>query len=1491
MTMRGNSLVNYAAGIAVPDWTTPTLWTYSGSAVAAPKVLGSGTPGFAAAVTAASGGVWAVTYSGVLWEVPTVSNPVAHLLTSGELYVACAFAGSGIYALNSSGVVRNVANLAVGTFGVPGISLVSSGSTLFTPIPTLSGVGTMAVPAGTTGLISFSAVMATPTCIAAASSGNRLVLGGFGITPYLSGAAATDLNLADPTRVIGVGTGRAILWTTSRGAMSDAWTQGQVVTGAATLTDVVWTPAGTQALATSPASGAIQVFNYSAGILSLAQTLTVSAAVSIAAGSSTNVLIAQSGLARVAFASAALGVWTSGIALTGLTGAVAVTTYAPASAAVAIAYSGGLALTALGSGGTWVAPTIVPLSFAPTLLTADNFGQIYAVASGFMAVVSNGVVVGSGTLPAGTPTGLAIQQGRLCVAMPSVSAIYLMGLTAPSVWTQMGSAALALGATVGLGLSQSTLFVLGSGSTVTYGFSGSPYTLTPVRIGTVSQWTGAAWVTTAMGPGRTPSAVNFDASGIAWVATVQNDLWGLSAAGTVLTSGVVPQQPGQSQTVPLGVSSLIVASGQVFAATSMAGMLINTGVSGTTVPFTESAPGTIVTNNISTIVNSINEQWSLVVTPSSGNRVAVNGVADTTTSQVIELYYDNSHQVWREEASGLWWAKAVASGAWLPVSGTLVSPIPGFTESPSGTVVTGSVLSITNSVGQIWKIVTSPTLSGQVAVDTGTGLIVDPTTSTVIELYYDANHRVWQENAALLWRYKTVASDTWLPSGGTSVNPTFTESSSGTVVTGNVLTITNNIGQVWKISPTVSGQVSVDTGSGFVVDSTTSGIIELYYDSSDRVWKENSSLFWQYKSVASDTWTPVGGTMVGPVFTESPSGTTVTGNVAVITNSVGQVWKIVPTVSGQIAVDTGAGFVTDTITQQVVELYYDASHRVWQENALVPPLWFYKTVASDSWLPAGGTTTSPVGFAESPSGTTVTGNVLTITSSIGEVWKIAPTVSGQVAVNTGSGFVTDTITQQVIELYYDAGRLIWQENALLLWWYKSVSSDTWLPVGGTSISPVTLPPPPSGFVSDASGVVMRRTYDVWTGWGSVLFPNGQDGSSSIGTNSAAAHITALNSIWSGTGYAPLCRVYCETFSPSNMIAFLRAVQAGVPGFKVTLTFVPRTGVANLQAVLADSVNSGLNYVSHVEGTNEPNNTQGLGTGPTTPQESADDQTTVFNDPHTAGLPVMTPSVADNVGDPNFIQDYFTGSTLNQIRANSNIANIHNYPNSGGGAHEMQARTQGISQIYNGYRPATTEYHPLLYNFYGGPQQTDVNLGAIWTAIYKLSSYYEFNHQILEWFCHYDYGWDFAQPFYAIPVGLFKNYNQNAPTQSALLMRALMRICADTGAGKTTFAPRKLNITSTGLPSGVNQYAGGKIRVMQRSDGTAFAIITNEQDFFSGTTSPVTITFVEGPKSLVRLYAPCYPITGNPVIANSFNNSSSVSLTLRWPDIQVLEIHP
>ena len=149
----------------------------------------------------------------------------------------------------------------------------------------------------------------------------------------------------------------------------------------------------------------------------------------------------------------------------------------------------------------------------------------------------------------------------------------MFGLASSGALTQQSSMPLAIG-TTGLALSETTLFAMQASGTALYGFSGSPYALTPALSGIAGFWNGSAWTTKGLGVGHLPAAIGLDASGGAWVATVQNTLWHVASDGTVLSSGILQQYPGQAQTVPLCSSALLVASGGVYVATSIPGVLV-----------------------------------------------------------------------------------------------------------------------------------------------------------------------------------------------------------------------------------------------------------------------------------------------------------------------------------------------------------------------------------------------------------------------------------------------------------------------------------------------------------------------------------------------------------------------------------------------------------------------------------------------------------------------------------------------------------------------------------------------------------------------------------------------------------------------------------------------------------------------------------------------------------------------------------------------------
>ena len=79
------------------------------------------------------------------------------------------------------------------------------------------------------------------------------------------------------------------------------------------------------------------------------------------------------------------------------------------------------------------------------------------------------------------------------------------------------------------------------------------------------------------------------------------------------------------------------------------------------------------------IVDAHGNSWTIT----ASGQVAVNGVADATTGNVIELAYEKG-VVWQENTAELWWSKTLPTDAWGPAAGTATSPVP-TTSTPTPT--------------------------------------------------------------------------------------------------------------------------------------------------------------------------------------------------------------------------------------------------------------------------------------------------------------------------------------------------------------------------------------------------------------------------------------------------------------------------------------------------------------------------------------------------------------------------------------------------------------------------------------------------------------------------------------------------------------------------------------------------------------------------------------------------------------------------------------
>jgi hypothetical protein len=573
---RGVALSSYSSGVAVADWTTPTLWPFiANSFTAASIVLATGVPGIADMATDAVSGVWAVNYAGTLWHVNSGGVIQSTINLPSGAYVGCAAPNGSGMALSAAGSVYTSAAVLRGTWPVATpLGMLATGTTLITPLAG-SGVGLMNAANGTTGLIASASAVPTPTCFTATAT-LPLAIAGTQAAPSLSGAIAAALCPTDATAMVAVGSGRALVWR-SPGTLADAWAQTQALTaGITTLSSLAWLADGFQVLAPSVASGVVQVLGYSAGVLSLLQTLTVSGACGVATtGDSLHALIAQSGQSQIMPLIFSGGTWVTGAVITGypnITGIMALTSgTAVASFASGIGYLNFDTLT-----GNWSNAGSMSVGFVPSQMAVDSFNQVYLAGSGSLAVVSGLTMLASGSWTGSTaPTDIAVQDGRIALAIPAASGIFVWGLSSPGILSQQYSGALALGASVGLGLSNTTLFALGSASTTLYGFSGTPYVLTTPVSGAAAIWNGTIWTSMALGVGHTPACCGYDTSGQLNIMTTENSQWVFTSGGAFVSSGYVPSYAtGQPQTIPLGLSAMLPFASGLYVSTSIPGALL-----------------------------------------------------------------------------------------------------------------------------------------------------------------------------------------------------------------------------------------------------------------------------------------------------------------------------------------------------------------------------------------------------------------------------------------------------------------------------------------------------------------------------------------------------------------------------------------------------------------------------------------------------------------------------------------------------------------------------------------------------------------------------------------------------------------------------------------------------------------------------------------------------------------------------------------------------
>ncbi len=412
--------------------------------------------------------------------------------------------------------------------------------------------------------------------------------------------------------------------------------------------------------------------------------------------------------------------------------------------------------------------------------------------------------------------------------------------------------------------------------------------------------------------------------------------------------------------------------------------------------------------------------------------------------------------------------------------------------------------------------------------------------------------------------------------------------------------------------------------------------------------------------------------------------------------------------------------------------------------------------------------------------------------------------------------------------------------------------------------------------SDDGGTTALRIADMMEAFGANIFPSGQDGAS----GETVAGVTAAEQYLVGdSGLTMLFRGYVST--AANYESFGPALFSATGcRFTLCMNIGDTPDPSEVISLAKASVGQG-NWVRFIEGGNEPNTNFGAGvqTAVTSSAELSAQQQ-IYAAVHPLGIPVAAPSV---VGSYSGIASYW-GSDLAGAVAASDLYNTHLYPNHGGpnGSNQLHDWSVAVSQSdWSGKGGITTEWQPVLYN----QDATDDASCAYWTPIMLLSGTVDFQLQAVVWWELFDYSG------FTPHSGLFAG-DASKPYPAAQVLRAMFALTGDKGAAKHTFSPGKLDVTVTGLPSGENQYAGGRWAVFQNSSpGTFFVFVWNEQAALAtSTTTPVTVTFNEGPMAKVVDYS-LTTASASPTPIHSLMHVASVKLDLTT-EVRVLQVtHP
>jgi hypothetical protein len=531
------------------------------------------TPGYAGAVSDASGNAWLAPYNGPLTFVPGDGSfgtlyPMP-LTASGTITTDIVMLNDVPYVVTTSGSIYGLSGSIVvpitGSFGGLTRGAAADTSNIYALLPQTKQMGVFSFSAPFSGSV---AKHTTPMDVPAfvVSGPNGTAIGGWSQSTFSFVTTAVDLSPASGfAAAVTSGTGDLTLLT----GHDPSWTVVQTVSGLTGPADVAWANAGTQVLVTEPSANHVAIYNLITGTLTFDINLSVSGATNIAIlTTDSQALVSQSSHNQVSLITSEVNNWVVSSVVTGIAAASDIAIVSDTEALVACA--SGVAFLSFNTGTWGVSKLVSGLPYNPTGMDwfIDTDGLITAVtagvvgASGRVDLVKTTGLGASGSW-AGSAGEVLWRQGQIAIADPSNDVVRVFGEVGASL-RSMGTNAGPDGVAT-IGQTGTSLWLGGSAATWQSRFT-APYKIVPYNHGYVATWDGSSFTTVDLGVEHQPSAGVWGPSGV-WVATTQNDLYVIND-GILVQQLILPADP-QPAGVPLGMSEFQFWNGELYASSSL----------------------------------------------------------------------------------------------------------------------------------------------------------------------------------------------------------------------------------------------------------------------------------------------------------------------------------------------------------------------------------------------------------------------------------------------------------------------------------------------------------------------------------------------------------------------------------------------------------------------------------------------------------------------------------------------------------------------------------------------------------------------------------------------------------------------------------------------------------------------------------------------------------------------------------------------------------